>query len=508
MQSEKNFTEAPPKAGAMIEALRGIGYNTATAMADIVDNSIAAGAKRISLNFIWAGTDSRIEVLDDGIGMTPEELDVAMRLGEINPKEMRKEGDLGRFGLGLKTASFSQCKRLTVASRKQNKISILHWDLDVIERDDKDRWLLLTGAPSSISKNIDEKLATVVSGTLVCWEVLDRIITPKFNEQDFLDLIDVIEAHLAMVFHRFLDGTFADITLNLNGREVRPWDPFMDGNLGKPWHAPATRHPLDNEVEIECHVLPHKDMLTEQDFIRYQGPDGWTAQQGFYVYRGGRMLVSGSWLGLGRGRLWTKDEAHRLARIRLDIPITRDSEWKIDIKKASARPPIHLRDWLVKMAELTRHRARRVFAHRGHVNFTKMSNSNSLSQAWSVSHSPTGTKYRINHEHPAVRAVLDNAGDLVPTIKAMLEIIQETVPIQRIWLDTEEGKETPNNRFTNEPPENLLFVLKELFHALTEYQGLSKLAAINQLKHTDPFQEHSKIIDTLIDGFDDRRASE
>lgn len=492
------FREAPPKAGAMIEALRGIGYSSATAIADIIDNSIAAGAQTVEISFIWDGVNSRVEVLDNGRGMSGDELDLAMRLGERNPLEERAEGDLGRFGLGLKTASFSQCKRLTVASKQQEVISCLHWDLEAIANDPEDRWLLLEGAPDSLLKIIPMKLSGHQTGTLVCWEILDRIITAQFNEQNFLDLIDDIESHLAMVFHRFLDGSFASIELKINGRKIEPWDPFMQGNPAKPWHAPAVKHPLEKNVELECHVLPHKDRLTDQEFMRYQGPDGWTAQQGFYVYRGGRMLVSGSWLSLGKGRLWTKDEAHRLARIRLDIPINCDSDWKIDIKKATARPPVKLRDWLIRMAELTRHRARRVFAHRGQI-AVGPKNGKDVTPAWCVAKTTEGVRYTINQEHPAIRTIIENAGDLLPAVKAMLQVVQETVPVQRIWLDTEEQKDTPKNRFSDDPPENLKQVLKDLFFAMTNYQGLSEFAAVEQLKQTDPFQDFPDVVDGLLD---------
>lgn len=492
------FREAPPKAGAMIEALRGIGYSSATALADIIDNSIAAGAQKVEITFIWEGINSRIEVLDDGRGMSASELDLAMRLGEKNPLDERVKGDLGRFGLGLKTASFSQCKRLTVASKQKEVLNCLHWDLEAIANDPEDRWLLLEGAPVSLSKRISAILDKYRSGTLVCWEILDRIITTQFNEQNFLDLIDNVEAHLAMVFHRFLDGSFGRIQLTINDRNIEPWDPFMQGNPAKPWHAPAVKHPLDKNVELECHVLPHKDRLTDQEFMSYQGPDGWTAQQGFYVYRGGRMLVSGSWLNLGKGRLWTKDEAHRLARIRLDIPINCDAEWEIDIKKATARPPIKLRGWLIRMAEITRQRARRVFAHRGQ-SAVSLKSGKDITPTWNIAKTAEGVRYTINQEHPAVRAVIDNAGDLIPAVKAMLKIVQETVPIQRIWLDTEEHKDTPKNRFSEDPPENLKQVLKDLFFAMTTYQGLSELAAIEQLKQTDPFQDFPDIVDDLLD---------
>src|SRR5689334_566870 len=116
----------------MIEALRGLGYSPATAIADIIDNSIAAGASEVDIRFTWAGSRSRVTMLDDGRGMSGEELERAMRLGDRNPLDQRRHDDLGRFGLGLKTASFSQCRRLTVASWRNYSRSCLRWDLDAL----------------------------------------------------------------------------------------------------------------------------------------------------------------------------------------------------------------------------------------------------------------------------------------------------------------------------------------------------------------------------------------
>lgn len=121
----------PPKASAMIEALRGLGYTSGSALADLIDNSISARATDVAISFFWNGPASRITVLDNGDGMDDTELERAMRLGERSPLDTRIATDLGRFGLGLKTASFSQCRRLTVASKKVAEIHCLRWDLDV-----------------------------------------------------------------------------------------------------------------------------------------------------------------------------------------------------------------------------------------------------------------------------------------------------------------------------------------------------------------------------------------
>ncbi len=352
---------APPRASAMIESLRGLGYSAATALADIIDNSIAAGASSVAVRFTWAREASWISIMDNGTGMTDPELERAMRLGDRSPNDERAQADLGRFGLGLKTASFSQCRSLTVASRKGGQLSCLRWDLDVLAAGIGNDWRLLEGAGAD-GASVIASFGEWGTGTLVLWEKLDRIVSPGSTEQDFLDLMDTVEHHLAMTYHRYLDGKHPLLTLFLNGRRIMPWDPFLTDHPAT-WSSPVSRlQTVSGPVEIECHVLPHRDRLDPRIYESAAGPDGWTAQQGFYVYRNARLLLAGSWLGLGQGRAWTKEEAHRLARIRLEIPNTADSEWKIDIRKSTARPPPHVRPKLVKLAEYSRERARRVFA--------------------------------------------------------------------------------------------------------------------------------------------------
>ena len=185
MAEDRRARHAPPRADAMVEALRGLGYSTATAIADVIDNSIAASATRIDVMFDWNGGEASIAVVDDGIGMYDAELDKAMRLGDRSPLVERAPGDLGRFGLGLKTASFSQCRRLTVASRKDGELSCLRWDLDVLAEGDGSGWYLLEG-PDPRSVVYAHAAGALNQGTLVLWESLDRIVTPGFRQQDFL----------------------------------------------------------------------------------------------------------------------------------------------------------------------------------------------------------------------------------------------------------------------------------------------------------------------------------
>jgi len=487
-----NSRHAPPKAAAMIEALRGLGYTTATALADIIDNSIAARSDKVALLFSWKEKFSTIRIVDNGEGMDGAELDRAMRLGEKSPLDPRQSQDLGRFGLGLKTASFSQCRRLTVASRKEGQNHCLRWDLDVLANSADDGWHLLEG-PASGSEFQLMALGEG-TGTLVLWENLDRIVTAGFNEQDFLDLIDQVEQHLAMVFHRYLSGVKPRLQIHINGHPVAPWDPFLVNH-------PATQSlPVERiatGVEVQCHVLPHKDRLDQRQHDQAAGSNGWTAQQGFYVYRNQRLLVAGSWLGLGRGRRWTKEEAYRLARIRLDIPNSADADWKIDIRKSTARPPMALREKLIHLAEDARERARRVFAHRGQA--VKTGKGRGVVHAWIAEHCKDGIRYRIDRKHPAVKAVLEEANTMGPHIRAMLRIIEETVPVQRIWLDTTEARETPLTGFAGESAAEITAILNVLYEDMVLRKGYSPALARERLLETEPFNQHPDLVAALPD---------
>ena len=497
MHSHIKSRNAPPQASAMIEALRGLGYNTATALADIIDNSISADANRIDLLFNWDGQKSRVIVWDNGNGMSAEEIDKAMRLGGRSPLEQRDAKDLGRFGLGLKTASFSQCRKLTVISCGKDGTHSLRWDLDVLARQQDGVWHLLEG-PFPELEDLTKDLNHAGHGTMVIWEELDRIVSSKFTVDDWLNLIDQIESHLSMVFHRYLEIK-EKLTIRINGKAIKPWDPFFSGHPSKPWNSPV--QPFKNtQIKIECHVLPHKDRLTAQELKVAEGPNGWIAQQGFYVYRNERLIVAGSWLGLkssdSQRKAWIKDEIHKLARIKLDIPNTMDKEWEIDIRKAVARPPVYLRKWLTSHAEDTRNRARKVFIYRGQITKTTI-DKGEVKQAWKAEHSASGMRYKIDLEHPAISSVMENAGDFLPNLKVMLRVIEETVPIQRIWLDTAENKEAPYTGFSGEPTTEVVEVLTTLYRNMIRIKGMTPEQAKKSLHKTEPFNNYPDLIEKL-----------
>ena len=124
-----------PDAASMFESLRAFGYELPTALADLIDNSVFAGARNVWIDFEWNGAESTVSITDDGHGMAEKELVNAMRPGSRNPREVRDPKDLGRFGLGLKTASLSQGRRLTVRSKQVESTGFTRcWDLDHVAK--------------------------------------------------------------------------------------------------------------------------------------------------------------------------------------------------------------------------------------------------------------------------------------------------------------------------------------------------------------------------------------
>lgn len=489
---------APPHAGSMLESLRGLGYAPATALADLIDNSIAANSSEVSIQFEWAGPQSWVRIIDDGNGMDDAALEAGMRLGARDPRAERAATDLGRFGLGLKTASFSQARRLTVASKqKDGAVACLRWDLDLIGQEPGAEWPLFEGAAPG-SEHLIAQLDHMEHGTVVLWENLDRIVTDGFKSTDMIELMERVDAHLAMTFHRLLEGQEPELRLLLNGQPIRPWDPFLTGHPSKALESPEYRIVHTTGVTAQCHVLPHRDMLKSSEQESAAGPAGWTQQEGFYVYRNRRLLLAGGWLGLGDGgKPWPRDEAHRLARIRLDIPNSADADWKINVLKSTASPPVRLRSQLHRLASETRNTARKVFAHRGHITQVTGTRPNAVKEAWQARRSAQGTSYRIARDHDLVASILNRAGPLKPDILALLRLIEETVPVQRIWLDTAEDKETPRTGFAGAPDDEVMETLNSMFDALVKFRGLSPSEARERLGRTPPFDRHLNLVSAL-----------
>jgi hypothetical protein len=450
IMAEDSYDIVIPKAGAMIESLRAYGYTLNTAIADLIDNSISAHAKNIWIQMHWAGETSWISIIDDGNGMGESVLKNAMRPGSDSPIEERSKTDLGRFGLGLTTASFSQCRSLTVASKTNDKeVFLRRWDLDYVVKHNE--WRLLRDARKGAEARFS-KLDTLAHGTVVLLENLDRLcnrqnIDNQLHRRKFFDHITILSQHLSMVFHRFLEGRDG-LNIFINGvtddQKLKPWDPFLSSKDATSSQPEEKKNFHDDVVTVKGYVLPHKDKLSTDDHEIAAGLGGWNDQQGFYVYRNKRLLVAGSWLGLGgRRHGWTKEEHYKLARIKIDITNTMDFDWKIDVKKSAAVPPPLVAEWLEGYAGHVRKEAREVFSHRGM--HGRRQEKMDIVKLWKASTRGGAQIYKIDRQSDLIKGIFRRSEHLKSDIEAMLRLLEETVPVQQIWLDMAEHSERSND---------------------------------------------------------------
>ncbi len=367
LASVRATVEVIPSARRLIGSLRDLGYDFVHAVADLVDNSIAARASHVAIDLKWGGPDSWVRIADNGTGMSGTEITEAMRFGSERDYEI---DDLGKFGLGLKTASLSQCRRLTVASRmdrNQRRIEVRRWDLDHVEK--SNRWEIEVVGPDDRPENLVEPLQEH-TGTVVLWESLERVLKYKVawgeNSKNALyKFAEQLDQHLGMVFHRFLSGQARrrkKLTITVNGTTVEPWDPYASAE--KATEAfPAKEFELQTDtgkgtVRYQPYVLPPKEKFScAQAFERMSGPEKWNRQQGFYIYRADRMIQSGGWC-----RMRTADEHTKLARAAIDFYPDLDPSFEVNIAKFRVILPPELKDQLAEPVERLVKRAKTVYS--------------------------------------------------------------------------------------------------------------------------------------------------
>ena len=484
--------EVPPRASVLVESLRDIGYSLQTAVADVIDNSLTARARNIELLAETHAKSPSIGIFDDGAGMTRSELLEAMRPGSRSPLEERSETDLGRFGLGLKTASFSQCRRMTVLTSRNGVVSAATWDLDTVAA--RDRWVVeLPDSPGGIpwSDRLDG------DGTLVVWEKLDRVVRPdgQGNRQDFVRQLDETATHLEFVFHRFLSGREkreGRVQILLNGRALEPFDPFHS-------HHPATQHHQEEtflldgkEIRIRPVTLPHHDKVSQEDWNRYAGREGYVKNQGFYLYRNRRLIVHGTWFRLAR-----QAELTKLSRVLIDMPNNLDSDWKIDVKKASAQPPGPVRERLRGIIERIGVPSRRTYTARG----ARLTEDSRL-PVWTRSQDKNRISYGLNVDHPLFSAFVGRLDDdAADEFRKLVGLVVSTLPVEALYADVSANSESVTALALG--TDDFAEIVEDTWRILRQ-GGLSRSNAESRMRTADPFrtrwEEAAAVIGSLGQG--------
>lgn len=425
-----------PKADHLMGSMRSMGYTFESAIADVIDNSISANSRNVTLFFPTTPMHCYVAILDDGDGMSKSELLNAMRYGSTASESIRTETDLGRFGLGLKAASLSQCRILTVVSKKTGEISAYRWDYGYIQQNKS--WSILELSDIEISElpHIDSLLKDVDHGTLVIWEDFD-VIEKASNGQTYTTLCDYkdkVVKHIGLIFHRYIGSKRNDnVSMRINNHKIKPLDPFLET------HPKTTRkkevsialsdsNGIERYIKVQPFVLPYVKDLSSDDIESIGGYDNIRTKQGYYVYRNKRLIIWGTWFGMHTSHELTKN-----ARVRIDIPNSLDDIWRIDVKKQQAYIPKVIQLQLKRKVEEALEVSMRQQTHRGRKSNIK----DNIDYIWNrVEGRDSLYYYEINRESPFVEFIKGKIADeYVGYVDMLLDEIEKNIPIQQMYID-------------------------------------------------------------------------
>ena len=473
-----------PNPNALIFSMRSLGYDVKMAIADLIDNSISAKAKRIDVIFYWNGYGSIIAIKDDGYGMSENELANNLRLGSSSPEEVRDLSDMGRFGLGLKAASFSQCRQLTVVSKKESENeSIMIWDLDYVKQENK--WLVKVAMMNDY-ETITGKINN--TGTIVVWDKLDKSLFKELANVDhpenkFLEIADQIYNHIGVTYHQYS----GEVEFYVNNRRVKMWDPFLSENKSTRVFPEEVFTTKGTKAVVTPYILPYIDFLTAEELNLVNGDSTWQNLQGFYIYRNKRLIVKADWL---LPKL-DKKLATKHARIRIDLDNTGDDLWNIDLKKSKIVPPMSLVKDLSRIAKYTREESEKIFKHKGKVVSRALSGKKEF--VWETISKDGKFTYKINRNHPNIKRIIqENDSD---DIRKLIALIESTMPVHQI-IANQQDKDISQDEVNTLSEKDLLNLAMEASKVFLT-QGLSKSEVVSMLKLVQPFNEHIEIIDEM-----------
>lgn len=477
----------PPDARSLMATARSFGnYDLAAALADLIDNSIQAKAKKVTILFRRTNNDVTVFIRDDGIGMAESDLIIAMRPASSHPDQQRDKDDLGRFGWGLKSASLSQARILTVVSWTEESCTAARWNID-----DLDNWAmdLFTGDEALRSLGVSPKTK---SGTEIIWNNCDRLLDSGVDasiDERLNEKITYAYNQLALIFHRYLSGECGrNFTIEMQERRMEPLDPFMSSH-------PATQT-IDeekikiggkDEITVKPFVIPHFSKLTVSEKISLGGEEGFVRNQGFYVYRNKRLIVYGTWF-----RLIPHGELTQLTRIRIDLPNTMDMDWKISLDKSDVQLPATLGVRLKQLANKFTKRSKSA-NHKKGADLTL----NKKEPVWRKSVSNGRIRYQINRKHPMILKMTDEIEN-TDINHQVLNMIESYIPVDSMIKDRESIDLESIQSITDTESFNPLL---DCFIACIDDSGGSKKRLkefLDYAKNIEPFSSHWKYSETYI----------
>lgn len=494
-----NYRENRPTAEILMTSMRSIGYSFEAAVADVIDNSISAYADKVELYFPIDPTKLYVSICDNGYGMTADELYDAMKYGSTLKGSTRSRDDLGRFGLGLKSASLSQCRRLTVVSKKNGHLSAYAWDLDVVEKEQD--WLMVELTSEDISRIYHlDFLADKDAGTIVQWENFD--VLHKSSGNVFADLNDKqasTSEYLSLIFHRFLNRITNKLTIKINEFVLKGFDPFLENNpkttVKKKFSIPIQDHSgIERLVYVQPFILPFQKDLSGKDKKLSGGLENYRVKQGFYIYRNERLIVWGSWFGRAH------DELTKYARIRVDIPNTLDDIWGIDIKKQTASIPASVKQRLTRAVDDAMDVSVKKQTYRGRV--AKVDEQ--IDYIWNRKECRDNQyEYSINRNSRIFDLLKSKVSDDdMALFYAVLDEIEKNLPYQQIYID--KSRNVINEEEDDERKQEVLALAKMMIKNVMKINPNQSVEdVVNRLMTSEPFVKHPSMKKALLESWED-----
>ena len=478
-----------PIAENFMQTARSFGnYDLALALADIIDNSITAGAENIYIDASF--DDDEIRIRDDGCGMSREDLITAMRIGSKNPQNERDKNDLGRFGIGLKTASFSQADKLTVLTNENGVLCGAEWDLN----DCADFKMTLYNGDETL--DLLNSSVCIQNGTEVIWRELTRLKRgSKFGEEhdDFNRAVNNAIDEIGLIFHRFLseDGTKKEtktIQIFFNNDLVKPIDPFCQSNSKTQRLSKISESVGKESITFTPFTLPSFSELKSREKEQLGGKDGFVKNSGFYIYRNERLIRWGTWF-----KLIPFGELSKLSRIMVDIPNSLDGEWKITVDKSGMQLPGILRkrlsSWLQNRVVPSSHR---VFKSKGE-------KENSYEPLWIYLTQKGVARFSISQTHPIMKNFsekLENPHER--EFKKILRVIEAYLPIENIRNVVSDKPETIHQGYSDTAPPYILEMAGEIAHTMLN-NGKTKSEILSSLSKIQPFDQFHDNVEKHLD---------
>lgn len=480
----------PPKAKYLMGSMRHMGYSFADAVADVMDNSVSAGCTIIKLLFPNNPEQIYVGILDDGCGMSDQELFRAMCYGSQANEKERSENDLGRYGLGMKSASLSQCRKMTVVSKKDGEMNAYRWDYDEITcQGQRGNWDVLKLEEYEITQlYCYSEIKDLEHGTLVLWEEFDGMYKSSGGRiyEALTHNRNILLDRLPLIYHRFMSEDYLKIFVNYE--ELKPLDPFLVNRSDCSWGT--LRQPLadssgnEHFIEITPYKLPFVTEMSEAEQYLIGGADKMSKMQGYFIYRGRRLIRYGTWFGTPR------HEVSKYARIKVDIPNCMDDIWKVDVMKRNAEIPSELAKLLektvgnliAKSTRQTKFRGREVTAPKDKEVYV-----------WDRIESREGYySYKVNRNNTFISTVIEQLGDEQKTaVEMMLQQIESNLPIHQMHLDhdenhidrADEGKDRLND----------LYEQAAMAIEWKVFQGIALQDAIESVLLCEQFRENNEL---------------